>query len=113
MNNVGVAAFGAGRGDFGFVSTDMTRENITVGMETHGEKTIRAKSLPAAFFTNCKRRRTAAIMKNESLMLILKTFFDSCQHSLGEIAIFNEIIAIFEIDDGSFGFDGILFVFGG
>ncbi len=36
MNHVGLVAFGAARGDFGFVAADMTGEEISIGVQRKG-----------------------------------------------------------------------------
>lgn len=55
VDDVGIATFGAGRGNFGLMPTDMTRENIAVSMKNHGKITVWAKGLPTAFFANSER----------------------------------------------------------
>lgn len=79
MENTGVVTFGAAFGDFFFVTANMTTESIRVGMEGHGQETVRAEGLPTAVFANSNRGGAAAIMKNESLMLILNIVLYICQ----------------------------------
>lgn len=55
MDDVGMLAIGATRGDFFFVTTDMTGERIAIGVESHGEIAFRAESLPAATFADGER----------------------------------------------------------
>lgn len=64
MNDARMSAVWARRGNFFFVSTNMAGQEITVSMQDHREITLRAESLPTAFFTESERRRTTAIMKN-------------------------------------------------
>lgn len=79
VNDAGMVTIRAGRGDFGLVIASMARESIRVGMEDERQETIRAESLPAAFFAKCHRGGTASIMKNESLMVSLDIVFYGCQ----------------------------------
>ncbi len=48
-------------------------------------------------------------MENESLMVSFNISLDSCQEGSRKIAIFGEIIAILEVDNGGFGGDGSRF----
>ena len=62
--------------------------------------------MPAAVFTESERGGTAAIMKNQGLMVIFEILLDIFEQNIGKIAIFGEIGAIFEVDNGDFGVDG-------
>ncbi len=111
VDDAGAAATGTAGGDFFFVTTDMAREGVGIGVEGHWEVAFGTKGLPATFFAECNRGGAATIMKNESLMFSLDIVFNSCQEGSGEVAIFEKIIAILEVDDGNFGVDGSGFGF--
>lgn len=113
VDDAGMTATWAASGDFFLVTANMAGEEKAVGMERHGEVAGGAESLPATFLTDSKGGRAAAIMKNQSLMFSLDIFFDSSQDLVGKIAIFEEISAVFEVDDGGFRGDSGGFGFGG
>lgn len=72
---------------------------------------MRTEGLPATVFTEGERGRAASVVEDEGLALMVKIFLNGGQERGREIAIFGEIIAIFEIDESSFGCNGIGFGF--
>lgn len=100
MNDIDVLAAGAGRGDFLSVAADVTVQGIGVGVEGHGQVAIWAEGLPAAFLAEGERGRTAAIVEDEGLVLVLEVTFDVGEEGGGEIVILGELVALFQVDDG-------------
>lgn len=102
MKDAGTVATRTARRNFGFVTAEVAAEGVGIGVEGEGEVTVRAEGLPATVFADGERRRTSAIMKNQSLMFIFKISFDFCQKLIGEVAITEEVVAIFKVDNGDF-----------
>lgn len=69
------------------------------------------EGLPAAIFANSERGGTATVVKNESLVVIFKVFADGGKKLIREIAIFGEILTIFEVYKVDFGSNGGRFSF--
>lgn len=76
MDDAGGLAFRTGFGDFFLVTAEVTGESIAISMQSHGEVTIRAEGLPTAVFAEGERGRTAAIMKNQGLMMVFEILLD-------------------------------------
>lgn len=56
--------------------------------------------MPATMFTESNRGGATAVVKNESLGVIGKILSDGSEKRIGKIAVFEEILAIFEVDEG-------------
>ena len=80
-------------------------------MEGQRQKTVRTERLPAAMLANGKRCRAATVVKNESLMMIIKVLFDGGKKVVGEIAIFRKSGWITEVDYMHLGRFGSFFGF--
>ncbi len=96
----------AGFGDLFLVAAEVTSKGIAIGMQGHRQITIGAKGLPAAIFTESERRGAAAVMENQSLVVIFEILADILEQEIRKIAIFGKISTIFEVDDSDFGING-------
>lgn len=113
MNNAGMVTLWTGARHFSGMTANMTTERIIISVQSERQITFGTKRLPAAFFAQGHRGRTTTIMKNESLMMMLKIIIDSCQELIGKIAIFAKISAITQINDGKIRRNGGGFSFFG
>lgn len=65
-----------------------------------------AEELLTTVFAETQRGGTAPIVKDEGLVAVAKVFGDGTEERIGEIAIFFEFSAVFEVDEMDFGFGG-------
>lgn len=111
VNDAEVAAFWAAGGDFLVIITGVAFEFVGVGVESEREKTIGTEDFGAARFTDSEGARTAAIMKNQSLVAVLEVVFDGVKKCGAKIAVFGEIITVSQVDEVNFGLFGGSFGF--
>ena len=74
MDDIYRVAGGARVGNLGLVAADVTTEAESVGVESQGEETVGAESLPAARFTEGERGGAAAVVENQGLVVVFEVF---------------------------------------
>ena len=81
-------------------------------MESERKETVGAEGLPAAVFADGEWSGAAAVMEDEGLVVVIKVTLNRGEERVGKIAVFEKILAIFEINNGGlhrggrFGFLG-------
>lgn len=106
MEDTGVVTIGARGRDFFLMPASVADERIRVGVESQRKETVGAEGLPAAVFADGHGGGTTAIVVDESLVAKVKVFFDGGKERVGEVAVFSKILALCEVDDFDFWFDG-------
>ncbi len=76
MEDRGVVAVGARGRDFFGKAAGVAEEGVSVGVESEGEETVGAESLPTTVFTESERGGAATVVVDKGLVAIFKVFFD-------------------------------------
>lgn len=103
VDEVGFVALGAGAGDGGGVVAEVADEGVGVGVEGEGEVAVGAEGLPATMITEGERSGAAAVVEDESLVVLGEVVFKGGEQGLGEIAVLQEKGAVLEVYDGGDG----------
>ena len=71
-----MVAVGARGRDFFGKAAGVAEEGVSVGVESEGEETVGAESLPTTVFTESERGGAATVVVDKGLVAIFKVFFD-------------------------------------
>ena len=88
MNDVRAMTAGARFGSGLTEAASMTDELVSVGMESEGEITGGAESLPTTPFTEGEWGGTTAIMKDESLVVLCEILSNIFKELIRKVATF-------------------------
>ena len=103
MMNSGIATVGASSGDRIMAAASVAAHGVLIGVKNKWKKTISAESLPATMVTNGERCSTAAIMENQTLLMVVERSLNASNKRVAENVATGKIRAILKVDDGNVG----------